>query len=63
MPLLDPPLVALSRRKAALTRHYGEDDPRTREVASQLRVGRLLSDIGNLTRDEHARLLAALLSR
>lgn len=52
--------VTLARRKAALTRHYGPDDPRVRAVAVQLGVARLLAEIGELTDDEVAELLAAL---
>jgi len=33
--------VTLARRKAALTRHYGADDPRTLAVAAELLVTRL----------------------
>jgi hypothetical protein len=60
MSLLAPPLVSLARRKAALTRHYGDDDPRTLAVAAELAVARLLAEIEALDGAGRGRLLAAL---
>lgn len=52
--------VTLARRKAALTRHYGPDDPRVRKVAVQLRAARARELAEGLTSDELDELLTAL---
>jgi hypothetical protein len=54
------PLVSLARRKAALTRNCGPDDPRTLAAAAELRIARLLADIAELHDDEREQLLAGL---
>ncbi len=58
---LAPEIVTLARRKAAMIRHHGSDDPRTLAVAAELRVARLLHEIEtHLSADERAELTAAL---
>lgn len=54
--------VTLARRKAALTRHYGPDDPRTREAASALRLARVreLLEEGPLSMEERTDLVRVL---
>lgn len=57
-------LRALAARKAALTRHFGPDDPRARRAAAELRVARLRAMItaDPLTEAEREELAALLLN-
>lgn len=57
-------LRQLAARKAALTRHFGPDDPRAQAAAAELRVARLKAVITAepLTSDEREELAAVLLN-
>lgn len=57
-------LRALAARKAALTRHFGPDDPRALAAAAELRVARLKAMItaDPLTEIEREELAATLLN-
>lgn len=59
---MSPDLISLARRKAALARHHGADDPRTRAAASELRVARAAELLAGepLTPAELMALLASL---
>lgn len=37
---MSPDLVSLARRKAALVKHHGPDDPRARAAAADLAIAR-----------------------
>lgn len=58
-----PALRQLITVKAALTRHYGPDDPRTRAAAAELRLARLRHAIqaAELTEDDRHELARLLL--
>lgn len=45
--------VTLARKKAALTRHYGAEDPRTLVIAAQLRRARLARLAAQLLAEDH----------
>lgn len=61
---MSPDLVTLARRKAALVKHHGPDDPRALEAAAELRVTRLLraieEELDQLTQDDRIALAAVL---
>lgn len=56
------PLRHLAVRKAALTRHHGPDDPRTRAVATELKIAVVMAQIASWTEDERRQLAADLLA-
>lgn len=60
MTLAAPPLTRLARRKAALVKHHGADDPRALAAAAELRLARLLHEIEAMEEAELAELLASL---